>query len=282
MCEFISWLEIKKNGQKHILHLDDQELFSERTRELLKGSKDNDFLGHNAIREVYNLKTNEGQEGECKDFWETDKLPKELQPQLKDFQIFRKNFGKMIESYAQKDDLEYIARNAPQTKPWQGLKDFAKDLLKDWLVRKATMEELETNCRHDLSVEELVKANRFRGYVNSDVTDEHFPSEKSEAKKQQAVLLCLHGTVTDQEVTDTMRHLKLRDGLPQELLSLGLDYPDLQKKFPIVARGRAWLHWSGDRCVPFLWYDYGERSLYLDYRENDWREDCRFLAFRES
>lgn len=42
-----------------------------------------------------------------------------------------------------------------------------------------------------------------------------------------------------------------------------------------------WRDRNGNRNVPYLWNDSGERNLNLNWRENDWNEDYRFLAFRE-
>lgn len=62
MCEFISWIE-KGND---IFYLTDKEIFSKQGQELLLGCKDNDFLGHGAIRKFYSLQY--GREHEVKNF----------------------------------------------------------------------------------------------------------------------------------------------------------------------------------------------------------------------
>ncbi len=282
MCEFISWLKVKRDGKDHIIYSDDKVLFSERTQEILKGSKDNDFMGHHGARLVFGLGPNEGEQGELKNFWETDRLPKEIQAKLHDFKSLRQNFGKMLETYAQQDDLQYIAENAPTNKKWKGLREFCKKLLKDWVVRKATLEPVTVNVRYDLTIGELVKANKLNGFVNSDVNEKNYPAKKGKAEKREAILLCLNSNASDAEVTRVMKQFQLTDGDPRELLSLGVDRPDLQRKFPIAARKQAWRDSGGSLCVPCLRGWNGERSLGLGYLGDAWDGDYRFLAFRKS
>ena len=273
MCEFISWIEVERNGKKEILYLDDQLLSEKRTRELLKGSKDNDFLGHHAIRAAWNLKDDEGKQGEVRDFWNTQKLPKELRAKLRDFPTFQKNFGKMFESYAQPDDLSYVVKNAPGS--WKKLKDLClAPFLKD-----AKTKTLKVNARYDLSINELVKASK-QDYVNPDITDQHFPTKKCPATKKEMVLLHLNKNVSAKVTMMVMKQLKLRPGTVKELLSLSIDDPSLEWKFLVIAPGSVWRRGVGSRLVPCLWVHAGDRSLNLRWYEGDWCADGRFLCAR--
>jgi len=104
MCEFISWIV---SGGK-LFYLTDQDIFSEHGREVLAGCKDNDFLGHGAIREFWNLQG--GAEKEERDFWNFEKLPKELALMVRDFD---KHWSKTFKTYFQNDDLRHIIYDAP-------------------------------------------------------------------------------------------------------------------------------------------------------------------------
>lgn len=108
MCEFISWIE--KDGD--LFYLTDREVFSEQGKEILKGCKHNDYLGHEAIRLFYNIKG--GNDHECRDFWDINKLPKELANKVKDFS---KYWGGMFREYFQNEDLCHIIYYAPE--PWK-------------------------------------------------------------------------------------------------------------------------------------------------------------------
>jgi hypothetical protein len=105
MCEFISWIE--KDGL--ILYLTDAEIFG-KDKSLLEGCKDNDFLGHGAIRNFYNIEG--GLEREVRDFWNENILPKEIADKVQEFD---KYWGKTFENYFQNDDLRYLIEYAPET-----------------------------------------------------------------------------------------------------------------------------------------------------------------------
>ena len=109
MCDFISYIE--KNGE--ILYLTDKEVFSKFGKEHLKGCLHNDILGHGAIRKFYNIQG--GRDVEVKDFWNLDKLPKEIAAKIKEFD---KHWGKIFKAgHFQTDDLQFIHTNAPE--PWK-------------------------------------------------------------------------------------------------------------------------------------------------------------------
>ncbi len=281
MCEFISWIEIEKEGKKNVFYLDDKELFCERTSEILKGCKDNDLIGHHAIRDVFGVRSNAGQEHEVQDFWETERLPKEIQAKLHDFASFKKNFGKMVETYAQRDDLEYIVENAPADKKWTGLKLFAKSVLKDLFMRDVRTENLTVNVRHNLSVDELVELNKF-GWKDDCMTSKNFPSRKGKAKKEELIVVSMGRDASTKDILKMMKVLKLKAAKPVAFLSLTLDHPNRQKENPLVALGQIWRDSSGSRLVPCAWGFGGKRRLSLSYFGDDWGSDYRFLAVRNS
>gem|GEM_PF-2060625 len=287
MCEFVSWIETDRGGKKSVLFLDDELLFSERSEEILKGSKDNDFLGHHAIRNVWNLKENEGREGEEKNFWEAKRLPKELQPKLKDCPSFKKHFGRMVENYAQTDDLRYIAEHAPKSGKWKGLKEFAQEKLDALaqrrigeLLKSVKLEKLPITDRSDQSINDLVKQAELN-YANENINNKNFKEEKKPAKKREAVLVHINQVVSTEEAEAITKPLKLTLGNVKELLSLSIDHPDKQKQFPIVELSSSWRGPGGDRGVAYLHGWGGRRGFGLSCRDDGWFEYFRFLAFSE-
>ncbi|MEK9186219.1 MAG: hypothetical protein AAB885_01390 [Patescibacteria group bacterium] len=288
MCEFVSWLEVQRDGKKHILSLDDQELFSERNREILKNSKDNDFLGHHAIRAVYGLKKDEGNEGEKKSFWLTDHLPEELRPKSKDFPSFKRNFGRMVSEYAQEDDLEYIITSAPEDKKWLGLKEFCEEILSariakrlPGLLKTVTLEELPYTARYDKTINELVKMAGFKGFIDPNISDRNFKEDVKPFKKRKAVLLCVHRSANIQEVKAIIKHLKLTPGNIKDLISFSIDHPDKQRESPIVEVRSSWRSPYGRWGVAYLLGWRGERDLGLRWRGGQWDGRCRFFALSE-
>ncbi len=281
MCEFISWKEVEVDGNKSVLFLDDEELFTERTKKILEGSADNDFMGHTAVSLIHGPKAQSGTDEQLQNFWETDQLPKEIQAKLHDFASFKKNFGRMITEFARKDDLEYIIKNAPTDKKWRGLKKFCRDILKDFFLKRVQTEVLEVNVRHDLSVDELVELNKF-GWKNDCVASKNFPSKKGPAKKQELVLVSMGLDVKTKDALKMMKTLKLKAANPIHLLSLTLVHPNRQKENPFVALGQIWRGSRDGRYVPCAWgYGFGRR-LGLDGFGSDWDSSCRFLAVRNS
>jgi hypothetical protein len=123
MCDFISWIETERKGKKILCYLTDQEVFSSIGREVFpkEETKDNDVLGHGAIRLFFNLKK-EGTEHEETNFWDPENLPGELTEKIKDFDT---HWGRMFTSgIFQNDDLRYIIEYAPnkwREKAWQQL-----------------------------------------------------------------------------------------------------------------------------------------------------------------
>ena len=127
MCEFVSWVE----WNNKLYYLTDAEVFSDLGREKLAGCKDNDYLGHNAIRKFWGIPDKEGTNCEIQNFWELDKLPKEISDKIKEFDKWWVNIW---EKYFMNDDLRCIIYNAPAT--------YKAKAAKQLLLQKASNEEL--------------------------------------------------------------------------------------------------------------------------------------------
>ncbi len=82
MCEFISWIEYKKE----ILFLTKYELETvqgKKLRKYLGTQYENDIKGHGAIEWYYKLKPNSGRHKECTDFSLPDNFPKPIAAAIK-------------------------------------------------------------------------------------------------------------------------------------------------------------------------------------------------------
>ena len=89
------------------MFLTDQDIFSSHGQEVLS-KKDNDPIGHTAIKLYFNLTG--GEQHECQDIWNPSKFPPEIAEKLKDFD---KYWGKTFAKHLQDDDLNYIMSNGP-------------------------------------------------------------------------------------------------------------------------------------------------------------------------
>lgn len=72
----------------------------------------------------------------------------------------------------------------------------------------------------------------------------------------------------------------LRPGTVEELLAFGATFPDMQRKFPIVALGSS-AELDGRRAVAYLFGGDSGRRLNLDCWGGAWVGRYRFLAFRK-
>ena len=118
MCNFISWVELP-DGK--LAFLTDEDVFSRHGRRVLQGCRDNDFLGHGAIRRFFGLGPR-GTDREVRDFWNLEKLPQEIADKIREFD---KHWGRMWRAgFFQNDDLIYIIINASEEwkeKAWRKL-----------------------------------------------------------------------------------------------------------------------------------------------------------------
>ncbi len=117
MCDFVSWIE--KNGS--LFYLTDAEIFSREGRKRLKGCKDNDVLGHGAIRQFFAISG--GTDNENRYFWDSTGLPGEIAKKIKDFDAY---WGKTFsQGNFMNDDLFFIIEEyAPdewKAKAWEQL-----------------------------------------------------------------------------------------------------------------------------------------------------------------
>jgi hypothetical protein len=62
---------------------------------------------------------------------------------------------------------------------------------------------------------------------------------------------------------------------------LGEHEPEMQREFPIVARGQVWRDRYGGLGCPFLYEGVYERNANLSYVRLRWNRHCRFLASRK-
>ncbi len=147
------------------------------------------------------------------------------------------------------------------------------------LVRGRPSYEVIVN--RDLSRAESIEAGKY-DWVNSDITQEHFPVKGSGKQNVNIVLFHFNRTITSDEVIAEMEKAGYRPADIDELLGLGVVNPDLQKEFPIVGLGSVWRGPGGSRRVPYLGWGGVERDLDLHWFGNGWGARCRFAAVRKS
>ncbi len=134
---------------------------------------------------------------------------------------------------------------------------------------------------YDLSVEAAIRAGKY-DWKNENITSANFPPTRQGTMDLDIILVHYGRDMQDEEIDKDLERQGLRDAELPELLALGAKYPDLQRQFPIIARGSVWLFPSdGDRGVPYLRKDGGGRGLNLGWLGGRWGSDYRFAAVRK-
>lgn len=145
-------------------------------------------------------------------------------------------------------------------------------------IRSAKSQTFRLAVNYDRCVEDGVKAGQY-GWVNSGITQEHFPQKRTGVSAEAEVQLAHFGR--DMEADEVLRDLGaigLRPAELPELLVLGEKRPGLQREFPIVALGSRWQRSRGNCYVPCLFKRDTERALGLDRVGGKWSSVCHFLA----
>lgn len=127
------------------------------------------------------------------------------------------------------------------------------------------------------TLQQLLEQNKF-DYVNPDITDENFPPVPF--AKDGFKLFYFDEPVSSEEAIKRMGD-EYRPANIFELLSFAAKNPDEQCKFLIVGLGSV-MERDGDRRVPCLLQDGGERDLRLRWWGFEWLGYYRFLAVKKS
>jgi hypothetical protein len=161
-------------------------------------------------------------------------------------------------------------------------------LLREYKERfpEPTIEPVSFPRDYNRTLVQMRDAMECYGYVNKDLNDENFPVTVRDDDRE-LVLICFNRDINDHEDPAKSELLKELDKLgykPEyapELCMLGEHEPEMQREFPIVARGQVWRSHNGDLVCPILGERVFERSAYLNDVRRGWRRGYRFLASRK-
>lgn len=135
---------------------------------------------------------------------------------------------------------------------------------------------------YDLSVESLVAHGKY-DLKNDSINSKNFQTERKGTQTITLEPVHLNQTLTSEEVLKELEKRGLRPAELHELLSFGIQYPNEQRNYPIMALASVWRDWwRGSQHVAFLNGSGDKRGLYLGWLGGRWYEGCRFLAVRES
>ena len=146
------------------------------------------------------------------------------------------------------------------------------------VAKQPNTEKLVVTVDYGSIVEEMVRAGSYN-YANPDITSQNFTTTRGGEWQGEVILVHFGRVIGSDDALAELEKMGLRTGGLHELLAVGVQHPDKQREFPIVALGSGWQRPDGDRGVPFLGSWDGLRELYLRWFGVDWYEHCRFLAF---
>ena len=133
---------------------------------------------------------------------------------------------------------------------------------------------------YNLSLAEMIEAGHYdRG--DADITVERFPVKGESTQKLAVELVHFNRAISSENTIQELDAMGLRPATIEELLAFGAAFPDLQRKFPIVALGSSSII-RGNRLVPCLYEDDSmRRRLNLYWGDIGWDGYYRFLAVRK-
>lgn len=123
------------------------------------------------------------------------------------------------------------------------------------------------------------------GDVNSNINDEHFPSEPGGTAQIALTPRNLHrdgeDSISTEEAERRLAVQEFRPATARELRAFAKANPDYQRQFPTVALGSSWVRPGGGRRVLYLGGWSGRRGLGLYWADDGWDSSWRFLAARK-
>jgi hypothetical protein len=133
------------------------------------------------------------------------------------------------------------------------------------------------------SLEQMIAAGNY-DWKNDELTAKRFPIVGEGVVEYEFRYFRFNRKVSSETAVDLIKkgdnENPWEPAKTEHLLVYGENFPEEQRKFPIVALGSVG-EVSGGRYVPYLDGVGSERSLRLSWWGDDWYDDCRFLAVRK-
>jgi hypothetical protein len=133
---------------------------------------------------------------------------------------------------------------------------------------------------YDLSVKDAIAAGSY-DWKNDDITAKNFRSLRTGTADLEIILVKFDDAMSFEDVFRELDKQGLRAAELPELLAFGEKYPDVQRRFWVVALGSVWQSSDGGRYVPFLVRHADGRGLYLGCFDDKWNSNYRFAAIRK-
>lgn len=132
---------------------------------------------------------------------------------------------------------------------------------------------------YDQTLDQMIAAGRY-DWKNGDITAKNFPVVGNGNREFVPEVVHFDRNISSDDAEKELDKLGFRAATDEELLAFGAIFPEVQRKFPIVALGSVALV-GGFRRVVCLGGGGAGRYLSLRWRDDDWLALCRFLAVRK-
>ena len=131
---------------------------------------------------------------------------------------------------------------------------------------------------YERSVDAGIEAGYY-DWAGSDITFENFPTKRNGPAKIEMKLIHCNLTTSTDKVLRNLENARYRPAELQELLAFGEKYPEIQRKFQIIALGSVC---RDENCslgvVPVFHTTYSKRRLDLHWFRQLWDETYWFAA----
>lgn len=130
------------------------------------------------------------------------------------------------------------------------------------------------------SLDQMILAGKY-DWKNPSITEKNFPlldGLKGRIFILSGKLFIFNKKISSNDAIIEMKSLGYRPANLAELLVLGKNYPDLQKKNPIISLGSVWQNTDNRKNVPVIGFQIFKRWLYLRWFDDIWQEYYSFLG----
>ncbi|MFH1036815.1 MAG: hypothetical protein V1756_02030 [Patescibacteria group bacterium] len=133
---------------------------------------------------------------------------------------------------------------------------------------------------YDKPVEEMIKSGLY-DVLDGDITSKRFPTKRVGKTEIAVKLVHFNRPISNDEAIKELNLMGYRPAKFYELLAFGEKYPEIQRKFPIIAPGSVWRRSDGRRYIPYLDSIGSKRGLFLVWFGRFWVKCVRFAAVRK-
>src|SRR5262249_21695599 len=125
-----------------------------------------------------------------------------------------------------------------------------------------TQTRYPVTIKYNKTLQQMIRVGNYR-YVSEHIIEQNFPIDGSGTVSLELITFYFRRPISSKAAVCAMKRAGYRPSILPELLALGRKYPELQRRFSIIALGSPWVSPYGDRRVPSLDIYEGNRTLSL-------------------